>query len=81
MSNAHVCKKSLELQVQLTRANETIKKLQRRCAEKTLQLNRLKATEKRCRLAKKNLEEMVRDMKEKKWISDEGQLILHVNIV
>lgn len=78
-SDSHVCKKSLQMEIQLIKANETITKLQRRCAEKTEQLNRLKASEKRCRLAKKNLEEILREFKEKKWVSDEGQQILNVN--
>lgn len=66
--------------MKLIRANETIKKLQKRCSEKTAQINRLKVSEKRHLLLKKSLQEIVRDIKEKKWISDDGQRILHVII-
>lgn len=64
--------------MKLIRANETIKKLQTRCSEKTAQINRLNVSEKRHQLSKKSLQEILRDIKEKKWINDDGQKILHV---
>lgn len=75
----HVCKESLQLQIQLVKAQETIKKLQKKCAEKSAQLIRLKASEKRAHVANFNLKEIIQDIKQNKWISDDGQIILNVN--
>lgn len=78
--NDHICVKSIKLDVELQKAKLIIAKLQKKCAEKSSQINQLKATEKRLRLAKYNLEEFLKKFKEKKWISDEGRHALNVNI-
>lgn len=77
--NVHVCQKCIDLDIQLQKAKSTITKLQKKCSEKTSDINRLKASEKRLRLSKCTLEEIFREFKEKKWISDEGQSVLNVN--
>lgn len=77
--NVHVCQKSIDLDIQLQKAKSTITKLQKRCSDKSSEINRLKASEKRLRLSKCTMEEILRDFKEKKWISDEGQSVLNVN--
>lgn len=53
---SHFCKKSIQLEVELQKAQAVIRKLQMRCAEKTVQIRNLKASEKRNRLARCNLE-------------------------
>lgn len=77
-TNMHICQKSINLDIQLQKAKSTIAKLQKKCADKVAEVNRLKAAEKRLRLSKCSLEEILRDLKEKKWISDEGENILNV---
>lgn len=78
-NNAEICKKCFELEVKLQKSQVVISKLQKRCAEKSAQIKRLRASEKRSKLAKKSLEDLLQDIKEKKWISDEGQNVLNVN--
>lgn len=75
----HICEKSIILDIELQKAKNVILKLQKKCAEKSAQINRLKASEKRQRLAKCSLEEILHDFKAKKWISKEGQSVLNVN--
>lgn len=68
----------MDLDNQLQKSISIIAKLQKRCALKTAEVNRLKASEKRLRLSKCTLEEILRELKEKKWITDEGQSVLNV---
>lgn len=78
-ANQHTFEKSFALELQLIKANETIEKLQKRCAEKTALINRLRASEWRLRLSRSNLQGILNDFKKKKWVTEEGQHILNVN--
>lgn len=64
---------------ELQKAKLVVTKLQKRCTEKASEIKRLKAAEKRSRLARCTLEDMLQEMKQKKWITDEGQDVLNVN--
>lgn len=68
----------IQLDIELQKAKLTIIKLQKRVSEKTAEINRLKASEKRHKLAKCNLVEILGELKNKKWISEEGQQTLNV---
>lgn len=74
-----VCGKCVQVEIDLQKSKAVIKKLQARCVQKTAEIKRLRAAEKRSKIAKCNLGEMLREMKEKNWISNEGQEILNVN--
>lgn len=74
-----LCDKCVQIDTELQKSQMTIKKLQKRCAEKTAEIKRLRVSEKRAKMAKKTLEELLSEIKDKKWISDEGQNILNVN--
>lgn len=74
----HVCKKCIDLDIELQKAKSAIRKLQNRCAEKTAHINRLNAAEKRHKILKSSMEDILRQLKEKKWISEEGQNVLRV---
>lgn len=76
--NLHICKKCIELDIQLQKAKFTITKLQKRCVQKAAEIDRIKAAEKRLRLSKCTLEEMLRHLKEEKLISEDGQSVLNV---
>lgn len=79
MDANHICSKSIQLEFELQKARIIIDRLQKRCAEKAVQINRLKVAERRATLAKLNLEGIIKDIKERKWISDEGEQVLNVN--
>lgn len=72
------CANCLKLDVRLQKSEMTIKKLQKRCADKSNEIKRLRLSEKRSKLAKKTLEELLCEIKDKNWISDEGRDILKV---
>lgn len=74
----HVCEKCVKLDLELQKSKLTISKLQKRCIEKTAEIKRLRAIEKRSNFAKNSLQEILREIKNKKWISDEGQQVLNV---
>lgn len=73
-----ICKNCLVLEVELQKSKMVIAKLQKRCADKTAEINRLRLSEKRAKLAKKTLEDLLKDIKNKNWISDEGRDVLNV---
>lgn len=74
-----VCNKCVDVQVELQKAKIAVEKLKKKCSDKASEIKRLKAAEKRSRQAKCTLEEMLQEMKKKKWITDEGQDVLNVN--
>lgn len=75
----NICQECIQLDIELQKSKAVIAKLQKRCAEKAAEIKRLRAAEKRSKLAKSSLEEVLREMKENKWISSEGEDILNVN--
>lgn len=72
------CNNCLQLEVQLQKSAMVITKLQKRCADKTSEIKRLRLSEKRSKLKKKALEDLLSELKEKNWISDEGRDVLKV---
>lgn len=64
---------------ELQKSKMTVEKLQKRCNEKAAEIKRLRAAEKRSRIAKCSLEEILCELKNKKWISNEGHAVLNVN--
>lgn len=76
----HFCAKSLRLDVQLQKANEVIKTLQKRCSEKTKEINRLRSSLKRAEVNKSNLKVVLNEMRDKEMISNECHRILEVII-
>lgn len=74
----NLCKKCLQLEVKLQKSQMVISKLQKRCADKTGEIKRLRLSDKRSKMANKTLEDLFREIKSKKWISDEGQEVLNV---
>lgn len=74
-----VCHECVQMNLQLQKSKGTILKLQKKCAEKAAEIKRLRASEKRLKLAKNSLEEILCELKKKNWISDEGQEVLKVN--
>lgn len=74
-----VCTKCTQLEVELQKSKTAVEKLQKRCKEKAAEIKRLRAAEKRSRTAKSSLEEILCELKNEKWISNEGQAVLNVN--
>lgn len=79
LTHEEICKKCLQMELKLQKSQATIAKLQKRCSQKTSEIKRLRVSEKRAKLSKKSLEDLLHDIKENKWISDEGQSVLNVN--
>lgn len=77
-SHNHICSQSINLNLKLQRANETIAKLQKRCSEKKSEIDRLRSALKRAKLSKFNYKELLEEIKEKNMISEEGHHILQV---
>lgn len=73
-----ICQKCIQLNLELQKSKCVIAKLQKRCTVKSAEIKRLRAAEKRSKFAKQSLEEILREIKAKKWISDEGQDVLNV---
>lgn len=80
ISDDHICYKSIYMELKLQKAEQTIEKLKKRCAEKSSEINRLRTALKRVALSKTNLKELLQQLKEKKFISDEGHNVLQVNL-
>lgn len=78
-SSKSLCTKCVQVEIEVQKAKITISKLQKRCGEKTSEINRLRLSQKRAQMAKQTLEDILKDMKEKNLISDEGRSILNVN--
>lgn len=72
------CLKCPQVNLQLQKSKLQIIKLKKQCAQKSSEIKRLRAAQTRSKLAKSSLEEIIREIKEKKWISDEGQDVLNV---
>lgn len=62
----HYCSKSIELEMQLIKANNAIRKLQTRCIEKTSELIRLRSALKRSEMSKCTLKEILNEIQKKK---------------
>lgn len=73
-----VCNKCVRLEVELQKVRLVVAKLKKRCSDKTAEIKRVKAAEKRSRLSKSNLEDMVQELKQKKWITAEGQDVFKI---
>lgn len=80
VSEEHICAKSIHMELKLQKANEIIQRLQKRCADKNSELDRLRSSLKRLTLSKANLKELLQDIRNKNMISDEGHQVLQVNI-
>ncbi|XP_031638198.1 uncharacterized protein LOC116350533 [Contarinia nasturtii] len=64
-----ICTKCMQLDMELQKLRGLVSKLQKRCVDKS--------SEKRAKMAKKSLEEILKEIKEKKWVSEEGQAVLN----
>lgn len=73
-----VCNKCIQLEIELQKVKLSVTKLQKRCSDKAAEIKRLKAAEKRSRLAKCSLVDMVQELKQRKLITAEGQDVLNV---
>lgn len=73
-----VCRKCIQLDMDLQKSKQVIAKLQKKCREKNSEIKRLRASEKRAKIVKSSLEEIMRQIKEKKWISEEGEEVMNV---
>lgn len=78
-TSGSVCTKCVQFKIEVLKSQITISKLQKRCSEKTSEIKRLRLSQKRAQMAKASLEELLKEIKEKKWISDEGRDVLNVN--
>lgn len=76
----HICAKSMQLEVKIQRLNETIKKLQVKCKEKTKNVANLRLAVKRSEIIKTNLKDTLEKMKTEKLISENCYEILNVMI-
>lgn len=74
----HHCSKSIELEMQLIKANNAIRKLQTRCIEKSSELIRLRSALKRSEMSKCTLKEILNEIRKNKLISEEGHQKLNV---
>ena len=74
----NVCCKCVQLDMELQKSKQVIAKLQKKCHEKNSEIKRLRASEKRAKMVRSSLEEIMRQIKEKKWISDEGEEVMNV---
>lgn len=76
----NICPSCIQLEIRLQQSNILISKLKKRCAEKTAEIVRLRAAEKRAKFSNKNLHEMLDEFIAKKWVTEEGQDVLKVKI-
>lgn len=76
---SHHCPKSIQLEFDLQKAKKTIEKLQIGSKEKAAKINRLQKALNRSKLTNSNLKDLLNDLKNRKWISDEAHSILNVN--
>lgn len=79
ITNTRNCGKCLQLELELKKAKIEVLNLKKRCHNKAAELKRIRASEQRSKSSKSSLEEMIREMKQKKWITDEGQAAMKVN--
>lgn len=68
------------MELKLQKYEQIIQKLKDRCTEKTSEINRLRAALKRIALSKTNMKELLQQLKDKKFITDEGHSVLQVNL-
>lgn len=78
-TNTENCGKCLQLELELKKAKIEVLNLKKRCHDKAAEIKRIRASEQRSKSSKSSLEEMVRELKQKKWITDEGQAAMNVN--
>lgn len=74
-----ICSKCVQLEVELQKSKMVVAKLQKRCIDKTAEIKRLRCAEKRSKIARSSLEDIIREIKKKNWISVEGENVLNVN--
>lgn len=79
ITNTHNCGKCLQLELELKKTKIEVLNLKKRCHNKAAEIKRIRASEQRSKSSKCSLEEMVRGMKQKNWITDEGQVAMNVN--
>lgn len=80
ISEDHICSKSIYMELKLHKYEEIIEKLQKRCTVKTTEINRLRTALKRITLSKTNMNELLQQLKDKNFITDEGHSVLQVNL-
>lgn len=68
------------MELKLQKYDEVIEKLKKRCAEKTSEINRLRSALQRVALSETNMKELLQHLKDKNFITDEGQSVLQVNL-
>lgn len=73
-----ICSKCAQLEIELQKSKNVVEKLKKRCIDKTAEIKRLRSAEKRTKMAKYSLEEILRDLRNKKWISAAGENVLKV---
>lgn len=74
-----MCSKCVQLGTEVQKLQITVSHLQKKCKEKTSEIKRLRLSEKRSKAAKTSLEGILKEVKDRKWISDEGSNVLNVN--
>lgn len=79
-SETHTCSKSIELVLKLQKANDAIKALQLKHKEKMTEINRIRSSLRRTQLRNSNFQAILKEIKNKKMISEEGVRILKVKI-
>lgn len=72
---------ALQLDVQLQKSNEIIKKLQIKCVAKTKEITRLRSALKRSEINRSSLKEVLKEMKDSNIISEECHRMLEVIIL
>lgn len=80
ISEDHICSKSIYMEMKLQKAEKIIENLKKRCTEKSSEINRLRSALKRVTLSKTNLKELLQQLKDRNFISDDGHNVLQVNI-
>lgn len=80
ISEDHICSKSIYMELKLQKCEQIIEKLKNRCIEKTTEINRLRTALNRVVLSKANMKELLQQLKDKKFITDEGHSVLKVNL-
>lgn len=78
-TNTQNCGKCLHLELELKKAKIEVLNLKKRCHTEAAEIKRIRAAEQRSKSSKSSLEEMIRELKQKQWITNEGQAAMNVN--
>lgn len=81
MIDDHLCKKSLDLEIQIQKLNATITTLRARCVTKSNENKRLRNQVSRLRIRTDTLKGLLDDSKEQNLISNEARNILQVSFL